>query len=467
MYAFLALWIGFVASPSLCTTYYPMREHSGATFFDGWNYYGSWDNLTLANVIYLNETTAYDQRLTYVNEAGNAIVRVDNFTDVAINQTRNSIRLESKDLYDKGSLWIFDALHIPFGCSVWPAFWAKGDDWPNGGEIDIVEAINLMERNQVALHTTPGCMKANTSNVQLGQTLELDCSTAAGCVVAESKDNSYGKDFADNGGGVFATQFEASGINIWFWPRSSVPQSISESKGEALTDLADWGTPTASYADDSCNIDQFFTPQRLVLNIALCGIWAGPAFKRQGKCGKGTCEDYITGPGSPKFDEAYFEVKSVRTYTTASSIPSATWPASASKATNGAPSSGTPALHLTSAMILLFLLNFELCLPNMRATVPRHSDMPGLKNAWNVWWGDKHGLVKQKGIVTYGISPFQVSPTRHMVRGWLFNGTSRIAAQAPYFVVPFVIGYGVYAWAKKFDEYQNSKAGHIASGGHH
>lgn len=28
-------------------------------------------------------------------------------------------------------------------------------------------------------------------------------------------------------------------------------------------------------------------------------------------------------------------------------------------------------------------------------------------------------------------------------------------------------GYGVYTWAKSYDEWQNSKAGHLALGGDH
>ena len=98
---------------------------------------------------------------------------------------------------------------------VWPAFWSVGDNWPYGGEIDIVEGINLMGANQMALHTINGCMHPTPSN-QLGQSGTgqggVDCSTGAGCTVLELKPNSYGPGFAAAGGGVFATQFDSAGI---------------------------------------------------------------------------------------------------------------------------------------------------------------------------------------------------------------------------------------------------------------
>ncbi|KAJ3497038.1 hypothetical protein NLJ89_g10401 [Agrocybe chaxingu] len=92
----------------------------------------------------------------------------------------------------------------------------------------------------------------------------------------------------------------------------------------------------------------------------------------------------------------------------------------------------------------------------MRPTIARHSDMPGGK-VYNLWWGDKSGPSP----------PWQTKAAPHWIRSYLFNGYRRISGELFFFGVPIAIGYGVYTWAKNYDEYQNSKAGHLASGGHH
>jgi len=100
----------------------------------------------------------------------------------------------------------------------------------------------------------------------------------------------------------------------------------------------------------------------------------------------------------------------------------------------------------------------------MRPTLVHLSDMPGPK-VYNLWWGDKSGM-KQKGMVSYTLSPFQSRAAPKMISSYLFNGTRRLAGQAAYFVIPFALGYAIYDWAKKTEAWQNSKAGHIASGHH-
>lgn len=125
---------------------------------------GHYDNLTSGDVIFVNASvaTSSSNPLTYsalrpvsirshqavdrplplraVNSAGNAILKVDNTTTVPYNEKRNSVRLASKTAFGVGSVWVLDALHTPYGCSTWPAFWSEGTGtWPTTGEIDTFE----------------------------------------------------------------------------------------------------------------------------------------------------------------------------------------------------------------------------------------------------------------------------------------------------------------------------------------
>lgn len=141
-----------------------------------------------------------------------------------------------------------------------------------------------------------------------------DCSVYAnansGCGVADNTGVSYGAPFAANGGGVWATELAATGVSVWFFPRPKVPANLQNSS--MIPDPATWGTPSAFFADSSCSIDQFFGDQQLVINLSLCGDWAGNAAVFGQTC-SGTCTDLVADPSN--YNNAYFEIKSVRVYT--------------------------------------------------------------------------------------------------------------------------------------------------------
>jgi len=64
---------------------------------------------------FVNASQAASQRLAFVNPVGNAIMKVDNTTTIPLGSKRDTVRIESKDRFAVGSVWIADMLHVPFG----------------------------------------------------------------------------------------------------------------------------------------------------------------------------------------------------------------------------------------------------------------------------------------------------------------------------------------------------------------
>lgn len=69
--------------------------------------------------------TADNTSLLYVNENNRVIIKVDNESDVVYLQKRYAPKLLSQKTWDIGTVWVMDAVHMPYGCSVWPAFWTR------------------------------------------------------------------------------------------------------------------------------------------------------------------------------------------------------------------------------------------------------------------------------------------------------------------------------------------------------
>lgn len=152
-----------LSSSVLAEEYGLVKKYQGSSFFDGWDWYNKYDNLTngkshppsqLSAVLiapssiqatsseptrllspyaelthqprsYVSAKTASKEKLAYVNPAGNAIMRVDNSTKLTkFGAKRDSVRIQTSDRFSFGSVWVADMLHVPYGVrldAVFPA----------------------------------------------------------------------------------------------------------------------------------------------------------------------------------------------------------------------------------------------------------------------------------------------------------------------------------------------------------
>ncbi|KAA1471764.1 hypothetical protein DENSPDRAFT_837832 [Dentipellis sp. KUC8613] len=291
----------------------------GDGFLQAWKW-ETMDDPTHGRVNYINQTSALQRNLTFANNH-KFVMRADSDTVVpSQSRGRDSIRITSYEAYDD-AIFILDLQHMPEGCSTWPAFWSlsKAGPWPHGGEIDIIEGVNLNTQNLASLHTTPSCTMPQWRD-QTGSSTSLDCNTAVnynqGCGVSFSDSASFGTSYNAIGGGFWAMQkTRARGVQVWFWRRDdpNMPSEIRSGSGVLAPINPGWGRPAATFGCESCDYDQHFNAHQLVFDLTFCGDWAGSVWPNSG-CGPSTCEDFVNN--NPKaFENAYWEINALRVYT--------------------------------------------------------------------------------------------------------------------------------------------------------
>ncbi|KZV68141.1 glycoside hydrolase family 16 protein [Peniophora sp. CONT] len=338
---------------------------AGNDFFSGFRVNSSSiDTNNQGNIHYVDSNTAMSgsSPLAFVNSAGNVILRADNTTNdpnpgPESTFGRNTVMMISNSPIDIGTLVVANLAHIPFGCSVWPAFWTLDASTQSdvGGEIDIIETVNLVTQNQYSLHTRSGCTLSNSSSFpHSGTELQTNCDGVdfnvtgnQGCVIEEPAQNSVGQNFA---GGAYALYWSTNGIQIWFFPTASIPSDLQNNS----PDPTSWPTPSASYPADTCDPNTFFVPQEIIFDIDICGVFAGAPAVFNATCpNMGSCTDLI-GTAS-NYNNAYWEINYVKTFTATGASANTTASASGAGAssTGGSSSSsgngsGAAALELGS-----------------------------------------------------------------------------------------------------------------------
>ena len=205
---------------------------------------------------------------------------------------------------------------MPTGCGTWPAFWMVGPNWPNGGEIDILEGVNDQTNNAMTLHTGPDCKIGPDTSIFAGEVTTPNCdveaknqSKNAGCSIENPSKESYGTGLNAIGGGVYATQWTDEAISVWYFPRNSIPK---DALGESPNPDG-WGIPAAKFSG-GCDIANMFKEQQIVFNTAFCGDWAGNAWD-SGSCAKkaATCDEYVQN-NPEAFKDAYWTINGLKVY---------------------------------------------------------------------------------------------------------------------------------------------------------
>lgn len=284
---------------------------------------------------------------------------------------RESIRVEGLNRYNHG-LFIVDLLHMPAGCGQWPAFWLTDDNdgqWPNHGEIDIVEGVNYQRAAKTALHTSENCSMwqqvppyAKTGYWDHAEGLfdrysgipQNDSILPAdncyvrtphqwqnqGCVAVSDQNDTIGVGFNKKVGGMYALEWDpANGyIRSWVFPRSDgIPESLNAIYTSDVSNSFapdpnkdEWGVPYAYFSiGEKSNCDSnHFQNMRLIFNLAFCGTVAGPRYFID--CPDvinyqfltkpnniydpiAACNDYIQS-NPEELNEAYWKIKGVFVY---------------------------------------------------------------------------------------------------------------------------------------------------------
>ncbi|KAJ3822968.1 glycoside hydrolase family 16 protein [Lentinula raphanica] len=297
------------------STYVLEDLYQGQSFFNSslWTFFDDTDP-TAGLVNYQSSADAQSKGLAYVQDDGTTVLKVDNTTSLTSGQYRDSVRIGSVKSYN-GGLFIASFYAMPWGCATWPAFWTVGPNWPDQGEIDIIEGVNLNTHNQLTLHSGSGSActieSSFSSLISANSTIgNLQCASSdtsnTGCTYIDNDPRSYGQGFNAQGGGVYAMDWNSDAIKMWFFPRSDIPSDIINK----TPNPSSWGNPAALFSNTGCDISSHFSEHTITINTDVCGGWTESSFSGSG-C-SGTCADTVADPSN--FDNAQWQIEYVAVY---------------------------------------------------------------------------------------------------------------------------------------------------------
>jgi len=309
------MWTLLLSLLTLSLAEYTQTDYwAGKTFYDNFNFF-SGNDPTNGYVDFTTRQQAFDWAL--VDPGYPSYMGADHVT-VSSGRGRASVRINSQQSWtvQPGSstyLFALDLTHVPTGCGTWPAWWFVGPNWPNSGEIDVIEGIHVNVNDQSTLHTSAGCSLQSGNHGTGTPTGHPSCVSSgkdnAGCGIVGGY-GSFGVPFNQNQGGVYAMEWNHEQINVWFFPRGKIPSDLNP--GATHANPQNWGEPQAFWTFGSNCSPTHFRDVQMVFDLTFCGDWAGPTFGAD--CpGKGSCDTFVKN-NPTAFDEAYWLINFVKVW---------------------------------------------------------------------------------------------------------------------------------------------------------
>uniref|UniRef100_A0A914DYL2 GH16 domain-containing protein n=1 Tax=Acrobeloides nanus TaxID=290746 RepID=A0A914DYL2_9BILA len=142
-----------IMSPDTANTYALNLTFDSTNFWDQPWHFDQWHSTNVTDKV--NKTTA--ERLEMFGYRNGKIYMGAEHNLSYPHSGRPTVQIQSNYLFNSG-LFVLSLDHMPTGPGVWPAFWMFGTNWPNDGEIDILEGVDNMTYNRVTIHTGNQCM---------------------------------------------------------------------------------------------------------------------------------------------------------------------------------------------------------------------------------------------------------------------------------------------------------------------
>lgn len=104
-------------------------------------------------------------------------------------------------------------------------------------------------------------------------------------------------------------------VNVWFFPRNSIPSDKTTGPLGSHPDPAKWALPMTSF-QGNCDMDAHVQKQSIIINTDFCGLWGGkvwPGSSCAKSTGAATCEEHVKN-NAAAFQNAYWSFKALAVY---------------------------------------------------------------------------------------------------------------------------------------------------------